>query len=161
MWFFEAILEYRGKHNSNIGKKRSTKLDTRAGLSPDRGRCDGFSFAESSKIKNWTSSRKKTRMSEVLFSQVHSTSGCTRAWIRSMQCTTCFECYNTKFSMHCAMSLQYFWNPLTGFFTFECNSKNPVRGFRNNTDRQLALKCPEDKMVGHLQGLGIHTVLEN
>ena len=29
-------------------------------------------------------------------------------------------------------------------------SKNPVRGFRNNTDRQLALKCPEDKMVAHL-----------
>jgi hypothetical protein len=52
--------------------------------------------------------------------------------------------------MHCAMSLQYFWTPLTGFFTLECNSKNPVRGFRNNTDRQLALKCPEDKMVGHL-----------
>jgi len=52
------------------------------------------------------------------------------------------------------MWLQYFWNPLTGFFTFDCNyqcnSKNPVRGFRSNTNRQLPLKCPEDKMVAHL-----------
>ena len=80
MWFFGAVLEYCGKRNSNIGKKRSTKFSTRAGLSPDRGRCDGFSFAESSKIKNWTSSRKKAHTSEVLFFQVHSTRGCTRAW---------------------------------------------------------------------------------
>ena len=50
-------------------------MDTRAGLSPDRGRCDCFSYAESSKIKNWTSSRKKAHTSEVLFSQVYSTSG--------------------------------------------------------------------------------------
>ena len=64
-------------------------MDTRAGLSPDRGRCDCFSYAESSKIKNWTSSRKKAHTSEVLFSQVYSTSGMhagmSSAW------KTCFE----------------------------------------------------------------------
>ena len=51
------------------------KGSTRAGLSPDRGRCDGFSIAESSKIKIWTSSRKKLIRPQFCFSQLYSTRG--------------------------------------------------------------------------------------
>jgi len=55
----------------------------------------------------------------------------------------------------CDVVITILLNPVNWVFYiwvyYSCTcSKNPGTGFRNNTNSQLALKCPEDKMVTHL-----------
>ena len=147
MWFFGAVLEYRGKRNSNIGKKGVLNLVHGQDWVRIADVVMAFLLLNRRKSKIGLRPGKSSYVRSFVFPSTQ------YKWMHagmSMQCTTCFECYNTKFSMPCAMSLQYFWTPLTGFLHWSVIVKTQLRGFRNNTDRQLALKCPEDKMVGHL-----------
>ena len=145
MWFFGAVLEYCGKRNSNIGKKGVLNLVHGQDWVRIADVVMAFLLPNRRKSKIGLRPGKKLIRPKFCFPKYtvqvgargHEFEACS-AQLASHNVT----CSNTKFSMHCAMWLQYFWNPLTGFFTFDCNyqcnSKNPVRGFRNNTDIQAA-----------------------
>ena len=158
MWFFEAVLEYRGKHNSNIGKKGV--LNCIHGQDWVRIADVVIAFLLPNRRKSKIGLRPEKKLIRPKFCSTKYTvqAGCTRAWaVHENLLRMLAMLQYTKFSTHCAMWLQYFWTPLTGFLHMSVIVKTQlggfrsiVKGFRNNTDSQLALECPEDKMVAHL-----------